>query len=109
MQDEQLSSLVSEVGESNWNRIAKQISGKSEIKCHKRWLEINQLNHLQKSGWTPEEDGNLQIIVSQLGATNWAQIASLLPGRISKQCRERWINHLDPNLSKRMWTAEEDS
>lgn len=47
--------------------------------------------------------------MSQLGANNWSQIASLMPGRISKQCRERWINNLDPNLSKRMWSEEEDN
>ena len=31
-----------------------------------------------------------------------------MPGRIGKQCRERWHNHLDPNISKRKWTMEED-
>ena len=31
-----------------------------------------------------------------------------LPGRIGKQCRERWHNHLDPNISKKKWTLEED-
>lgn len=48
------------------------------------------------------------MIVSQVGCRNWAQIAELMPGRISKQCRERWINHLDPNLCKQQWTPEED-
>lgn len=31
-----------------------------------------------------------------------------MPGRISKQCRERYINHLDPDLNKGAWTEEED-
>jgi myb proto-oncogene protein len=31
-----------------------------------------------------------------------------LPGRIGKQCRERWHNHLDPNIKKDKWNPEED-
>jgi hypothetical protein len=37
------------------------------------------------------------------------QIAERIPGRIGKQCRERWTNHLDPNLKKGGWTHEEDT
>ncbi len=29
-------------------------------------------------------------------------------GRIGKQCRERWHNHLNPDICKSPWTAEED-
>ena len=29
-------------------------------------------------------------------------------GRNSKQCRERWHNHLDPSVNKSEWTPEED-
>jgi hypothetical protein len=39
----------------------------------------------------------------------WMQIAERIPGRIGKQCRERWTNHLDPNLKKGGWTHEEDT
>src|SRR5690606_12487756 len=38
----------------------------------------------------------------------WSSIAAKLPGRIGKQCRERWINHLDPAIKKGDWTPEED-
>jgi len=41
-------------------------------------------------------------------ATKWSVIAKNLPGRIGKQCRERWFNHLDPTLKKGKWTPEED-
>ena len=37
-QDELLLKLVSMYGENSWNRISKKIAGKSEIKCHTRWL-----------------------------------------------------------------------
>lgn len=42
------------------------------------------------------------------GARNWSAIAASLPGRIGKQCRERWHNHLDPSIKKEKWTQEED-
>jgi hypothetical protein len=39
----------------------------------------------------------------------WSEIARSLTGRIGKQCRERWLNHLDPSINKGAWTAEEDA
>lgn len=32
------------------------------------------------------------------GDRKWAVIAQSLPGRVGKQCRERWTNHLRPDL-----------
>ena len=37
-----------------------------------------------------------------------AAIASHLPNRIAKQCRERWCHHLCPGINKDPWTEEED-
>lgn len=31
-----------------------------------------------------------------------------LPGRIGKQCRERWFNHLDPTIKKGDWSRDEE-
>jgi len=36
-------------------------------------------------------------------------IASQLKGRLGKQCRERWYNHLDPSIKKETWSGEEDA
>ena len=38
----------------------------------------------------------------------WAMIATKMPGRTGKQCRERWHNHLDPSIAKERWTEEEN-
>lgn len=40
--------------------------------------------------------------------TRWSDIAECIPGRLGKQCRERWSNHLDPTLKKGGWSDEED-
>jgi len=42
------------------------------------------------------------------GVVKWSEIADKIPGRIGKQCRERWYNHLDPVLKKGGWMEEED-
>lgn len=46
--------------------------------------------------------------MEQYGPKKWSLIASHLKGRIGKQCRERWHNHLNPDVSKIAWTEEED-
>lgn len=35
-------------------------------------------------------------------------IAKHLKGRLGKQCRELWHNHLNPEVKKSCWTEEED-
>lgn len=42
------------------------------------------------------------------GTKKWSFIARQLNGRLGKQCRERWYNHLNPDINKGEWTDEED-
>lgn len=37
-------------------------------------------------------------LVEKHGIRKWSQIAQMLKGRIGKQCRERWHNHLRPDI-----------
>lgn len=69
----------------------------------------NETRIYKKSKWTPEEDDLLRKSVSTNGLSNWSLIAESVPGRSGKQCRERWINQLCPNLNKDNWTAQEDA
>ena len=32
----------------------------------------------------------------------------MIPGRIAKQCRERWLYKLNPNIKSNKWTLEEE-
>ena len=63
---------------------------------------------LIKGPWTKEEDDAVIELVNKYGIKSWSQIARQLKGRLGKQCRERWHNHLNPNISKDPWTPEED-
>jgi len=42
------------------------------------------------------------------GTKKWSFIARQLNGRLGKQCRERWYNHLNPEINKGEWTDSED-
>jgi len=58
--------------------------------------------------WTPAEDDQLVAVVNKYGASRWSLIATHVPGRAGKQCRERWFNHLCPEVKKGDWSPEED-
>ncbi|VAH02473.1 unnamed protein product [Triticum turgidum subsp. durum] len=61
-----------------------------------------------KGSWAMEEDTLLRAKVQEFGKGRWAKVALYLPGRSGKQCRERWINQLDPNIERKIWTDAED-
>lgn len=66
---------------------------------------------LKKGQWTDDEDEIVRKEVEKGGGplnVKWAEVAEVLPGRLGKQVRERWQNHLDPQLSKEPWEEAED-
>jgi hypothetical protein len=62
----------------------------------------------ERAAWTPDEDATLRRLVGDHGLQQWSAVAASLHGRTGKQCRERWINHLDPKVQKVPWTEAED-
>lgn len=62
----------------------------------------------KKGPWSPEEDEKVVELVAEHGPKKWTVIAAALEGRIGKQCRERWHNHLNPYIVKTKWTEEEE-
>jgi len=91
----------------NWKKISEYFANRSQSQCIHRWQKV--LNPgLVKGAWTKEEDDILCSLVKQQGPKNWSTIAAHLNGRIGKQCRERWFNHLDESIRKGPWTPDED-
>ena len=62
---------------------------------------------LVKGRWSADEDSLLLSLVTN-GKLSWTAIAERIPGRTSKQCRERWFNFLDPSLKHGSYSVEED-
>ncbi|RIB06576.1 Homeodomain-like protein [Gigaspora rosea] len=58
--------------------------------------------------WEPQEDEKLLEIVRELGVKHWKLIGIRHGLRDGKQCRERWHNHLNPDLTYGPLTPEED-
>lgn len=64
--------------------------------------------------WNTYEDESVRTAVSRLGTKKWTEVAKLLKqdygvkGRSGKQIRERWHNHLAPEVDKKPWSLEED-
>lgn len=80
---------------------------RSEYQCQQRWQKV--LNpDLIKGPWTKEEDAKVIDLVQKYGPKRWSLIAKHLRGRLGKQCRERWHNHLNPDIKKTAWTEAED-
>lgn len=38
----------------------------------------------------------------------WKEVSKLIGTRTPKQCRERWVNHLNPSLKKTPWTPRQE-
>ena len=70
---------------------------------------------LKKGQWAPEEDALLLRLAHEHMAQNpskkkinWGIVSQGIGGRTAKQCRERWVNNLDPDIVKGDWTPDED-
>lgn len=79
-------------------------------------MNINRIDYLLllmryhgKGGiWKNSEDEILKASVMKYGLNQWSRISSLLVRKSAKQCKERWVEWIDPNIKKTEWTKEED-
>ena len=106
-EDKALEDGISKYGEKKWKLISAKVQGRSPIQCLHRWTKILKPG-LIKGSWTENEDLILKNWVLTVGPQKWAQCSKKIPGRNGKQCRERWLNNLDPNVKKGNFTPEED-
>mmetsp|Transcript_37007 Transcript_37007/g.89928 ORF Transcript_37007/g.89928 Transcript_37007/m.89928 type:complete len:528 (+) Transcript_37007:53-1636(+) len=106
-EDNCLRQAVADFGGKSWKKIASRLSGRTDVQCLHRWQKVLKPG-LIKGPWTPDEDAKVIRLVKLHGNKKWSFIARQLKGRLGKQCRERWYNHLNPDINKSEWTEEED-
>ncbi|CAM4758823.1 unnamed protein product [Rotaria magnacalcarata] len=95
-------------GMKDWSRISKYVgNGRTDAQCQHRWERFLDPS-ITKGPWTDEEDRKVIELVRDYGARQWSLIAKELKGRVGKQCRERWHNHLNPAINKNPWTSDEN-
>ncbi|KAK7095295.1 uncharacterized protein [Littorina saxatilis] len=107
-EDKQLISVVEKCRQVhfNWTKVSSFMEGRSGLQCYKRFTKLDP--DINKGYWTEAEDGQLMAAVHLVGSTSWGIVSELVPGRTREQCRERYVNSLDPKISGKAWTYEED-
>ncbi|KAL6183265.1 hypothetical protein ACLB2K_044676 [Fragaria x ananassa] len=108
-EDAQLSSAVEAFGERDWQSVASALNGRTGTQCSNRWKKSLHPTRTRAGKWTPEEDKRLIVAQMLFGSKNWNKTAQFVPGRTQAQCRDRYVNSLEPSLKWCEWTEEEDS
>lgn len=95
----------------DWEPIAKEFgAGKTSKECHERWIRYLKPG-VRKGQWQDHEDAIVVEAVTtstEQPFTRWSDLAQRLPGRVGKQIRDRWVNHLNPNINHMPFTREDD-
>lgn len=63
----------------------------------------------KKGNWSVDEDALLLLWVQERGPCKWTQCSKGIRGRCGKQCRERWVNILNPSVKKGKWSHQEQT
>jgi myb proto-oncogene protein len=75
---------------NNWIAIAKEVPGRSNVQCQKRWTTAVVHNRVWATGdWTAAEDAMLISGVAQHGRS-WGMVAGCVTDRSHAQCRRRF-------------------
>ncbi|EAY22422.1 Myb-like DNA-binding domain containing protein [Trichomonas vaginalis G3] len=71
---------------------------------------IQDTNRLQKKrAFTVCEDAMIKFLAKHYnGDINWKEVAQQIPGKSTRQCRERYQTYLAPGINIAPWTREED-
>lgn len=95
----------------DWEPIAKEHGrGKTAKECHERWIRYLKPG-VRKGQWTDQEDAIVIEAVTtstEQPFTRWSDLAQQLPGRVGKQIRDRWVNHLNPHINHLPFSREDD-
>ena len=62
----------------------------------------------KKRAFTPQEDQMILALLKQSEGMSWKEIAQYIPGKTTRQCRERYQTYLAPGINQSPWTKEED-
>jgi hypothetical protein len=71
--------------------------------------ETNTASRVPQAKFTQAEDNLLRQAVNELRpVAHWTVIADRVPGRTARQCRERYLNYLAPNVALGQFSQDED-
>jgi hypothetical protein len=100
-EDVKLTDAVKKYNGADWAAISALVPGRTNRQCYHRWHDAlhskSDKTTERKGKWTAEEDSTLKDAAEKHNGTNWAAIAALVPGRTTRQCRDKWVKYLDPS------------
>jgi hypothetical protein len=78
--------------------------GRHSNQCINRWSKSVRPD-ITRGRWSKEEDELLKAAVEACGRS-WKAVAPRVKGRTDAQCRERYMNLLNPDINKGPWSEE---
>lgn len=97
-EDRKLIALVSQYGARRWNRIAKEMEGRSGRQCRDRFQNyLNPAIYIRE--WTPQEDERLIEKIKEVGP-RFKTLSKFFPGRSHNDVMNRIKNSLIANALK---------
>ncbi|CAG9335342.1 unnamed protein product [Blepharisma stoltei] len=99
----------------DFETISKETEQSAE-QCMAKINEIQVSGTLRPGIWSEKEDEKLIELVES-AVKKWGNIANIINNtihkglkiRTGKHCKERWNNHLNPEIKRGSWTDKEDS
>ena len=76
--------------------------------CQEPFIPLENKGSSKRISFSPEEDVLLTNLIKNFGSENWEFLASFLPRRNARQCKERWRMFLSPDIKNGPWSKEED-
>jgi len=105
---------LNELDISDFAEISLKIN-QDPYKCMMKLREIMMSGTLKPGIWSQAEDEKLESLITS-GMKKWGEIANILNKEIhqdlkirtGKQAKERWNNHLNPEIDRGPWTLLQD-
>ncbi|CAD8122868.1 unnamed protein product [Paramecium sonneborni] len=102
----------------DWDQVGSILFNRHWKVCRSKWME-SQSTSIIDHPWSREEDNILAQLYEKYAEQNrynkWSLISMEMSKlcksnhvRLGKQCRERWINKLNPLVEKGPWYKEEE-
>ncbi len=104
-EDARLAQIVTTGAQASWTAVATQFEGRSAQQCRLRSMAIQ--SGLRTGKWTADEDQLLKEAVA-LHGVRWSVVSRLVPGRLAKGCRDRYLSHVNPAIKLSVWTPEDE-
>jgi len=99
------------IEKSDWKFISNLIPERTTEQCTQKWRSITRTKSV-KDSWLEPETSILRSIIQKNGTSSWAIISTEMRNqglnRNSKQCREKWMYSLKPEIKRSGWAKEED-